>query len=263
MSYQTDNSAPPQISVITVVFSSAAHLEQCIQSVRAQNRVEYEHIVIDGGSTDGSVELIRRYADGLVSWVSEPDGGIGDAMNKGIARAQGEWLLFLHADDYLLSAESLAFCAQSLARSSADIVCFPIHLGLPGQFRERRPRGGDFWLNLKTGIWHQASFIRRSLFKRLGGYDATLCIAMDYEFFLRAWRAEAIFENINHPAPTFMRATGLSSKRDWDSLLQRFNEERTIHDRYASTPGLRLLYYMYWPAYLSYRWVRWRLSTDA
>jgi len=249
-----DITMPPQISVITAVFNSEPLLEHCLLSVSDQVGVRCEHIVIDGGSTDGSLGIIHRYSNRLSYWSSEPDRGIGDAMNKGIMRARGEWLLFLHADDYLLTENSLSDCYARLQQSDAEIMAFPIHFGLPGRSKILHPRGGDFRLNFKTGIWHQACFIRRSLFNRIGGYDVQLRIAMDYEFFLRAWRARACFETTDGPAATFMRSTGISSQRDWQSLKRRFSEERTIHLRHARAFGLKLLYFFYWPAYLAYRW---------
>ncbi|MES2883810.1 MAG: glycosyltransferase family 2 protein [Pseudomonadota bacterium] len=246
----------PLVSVITVVFNGATHLGNCLDSVRRQQGIAFEYIVIDGGSTDGSVELIRQQQHGLAYWVSEPDRGIGDAMNKGIARARGEWLLFLHADDYLVADDVLAGCHAVLQTLSADIVGFPLHFGSAAASRMLRPRGGGFWLNFKTGLLHQASFIRRTLLERIGPYDTDLRIAMDYEFFLRAQRRGACIVTRSSPVPSLMRDTGVSSRRDWPSLQQRLAEERAIHTLHANSRALQLLYTMYWTLYLPYRRLR-------
>lgn len=251
----------PLISVITVVLNGVTNLEQCIQSVRSQIGVRYEHIVIDGGSQDGSVEIIRRYADGLSAWVSEADHGISDAMNKGIDRAQGEWLLFLHADDYFLGKDSLQKSASRLVRSQADIVGFPILYGMPDCFRVRRPYHFKYWLNFKA-IPHQGCFTRRLLFDRLGVFDTDLNIDMDHDFMLRALRAGAVVETFDSPVISLMRSTGVSGNQDWESLWRRFLEEREIHFRHANHIGLKWFYCVYWPAYLVYRWVRWRFSPN-
>lgn len=171
----------PEISVVTVVYNRAKTLPECLDSVHAQQGVHHEHVVVDGGSTDGTLDHIRQRQHRLAWWCSEPDRGIADAMNKGLARARGRWLLFLHSDDHLMDSDSLARCAQILRSSDADMVGFPIQYGTPERFRILRPRGGGWWLNLKSGLLHQATFMRRDLFERLGGYDPDLRIAMDYD----------------------------------------------------------------------------------
>jgi glycosyltransferase involved in cell wall biosynthesis len=246
----------PHISVVTVVFNGAMHLEHCLQTVRNQAGISLEHIVIDGASRDASVEIIRRHADGLFYWISEPDRGISDAMNKGLAQARGDWILFLQSDDFLLSSDSLRLCYQVLADTHADVVCFPVEFGIPGKSRLLKPRGGGLWLNLKNGLPHQACFTRRSLFHEVGDFDLGLTVNMDYEFFLRAKRAGARFETRNSPVPSFMRDAGVSSQRDWKSLRRRFDDERRIHFRHADNVALRLFYRAYWPVYLAYRRLR-------
>lgn len=246
----------PSISVITVVRNGAAHLGQCLDSVAGQRGIAFEHIVIDGGSTDGSVDLIRQREQRLAFWVSEPDRGIGDAMNKGIARARAAWLLFLHADDYLISETALRDCCQVLSVSDAEIVGFPVHYGSPETHRRLNPRGGGWWLNLKTGLLHQGSFIRRRLFERIGAYDLQFRIAMDYDFFLRARRAGASIATSQACVPSLMRDTGLSGRTDPASLRDRFAEERRIHRLHANSWLARVGYAAYWLCYPSYRRLR-------
>ena len=91
----------PRISIITVVYNGASTLEQTILSVLKQTYSRIEYIIIDGGSKDGTVDIIKKYQDRIAYWVSEPDEGIYDAMNKGIRHASGDWIYFLGADDIL------------------------------------------------------------------------------------------------------------------------------------------------------------------
>lgn len=240
------------ITVVTVVRNGAAHLEQTIASVLAQFGARVEYVVIDGASTDGSVEIIRRHADGIASWISEPDRGIGDAMNKGLAHARGEWLLFLHADDYLASDGALA-AALSHATPDADFIACALDYLEDGGARRRPSTGFTPWLNLKTTFLHQATLIRRSAFERLGPYDTGLRIAMDYEFFLRAARAGASAVLLPDLVLSCMRGSGISARRDWPTLKARFAEERDIHRRHASGLGARMFYRLWWLLYPGYR----------
>ena len=90
---------PGRVSIITAVYNAAPTLEECLLSVRSQSYRDVEHIVIDGGSTDGSVEILQRHSSLLAYWVSEPDSGVFDAWNKGLSMATGEWIAFLGAED--------------------------------------------------------------------------------------------------------------------------------------------------------------------
>ncbi len=241
------------VSIITAVFNRAAQLRECLQSVQAQVNVTAEHLVVDGGSTDGSKDLLQQHAGQLAYWVSEPDKGIADAMNKGIPHAQGEWLLFLHSDDQFLCPDSLHDCMRVLRHSRADIVGFPIRYGTPPRTRILSPRGGGPWLHFKTGLLHQGTFIRRRLFEQVGLYDCRFQIAMDYEFFLRAKRRGASIITDTSCVPTLMSDAGVGSRADWPSLLKRFAEERAIHALHASSPSMRAAYAVYWRLYLPYR----------
>jgi GT2 family glycosyltransferase len=240
------------ISIVTVCLNPGSHLLECLDSVARQSWREYEHIVIDGGSTDGSAAALEQVG-GLAYWHSKPDGGIADAMNQGLARARGEWLLFLHADDYLTGPGALGEVAGVLAASGADVVAFPIHYGQPGKLRVITPRGPGPWLLFKTGFLHQATFIRRAVFERIGGYRTEYRIAMDYEFFLRAWRRGIPMQTSDATIPTVMRDTGVSARRDWPSLQRRLAEERAVQLGLAPAWPLRWTYRVYWALYPAYK----------
>jgi glycosyltransferase involved in cell wall biosynthesis len=100
------------ISVITVVYNGQDYLEETIQTVLKQTYQNKEYIIIDGGSLDDTVEIIKKYEDSIDYWISEPDNGIADAMNKGLKVAQGDYILFLHSDDYFLENNTLEKASQ-------------------------------------------------------------------------------------------------------------------------------------------------------
>src|SRR5258706_6083465 len=113
----------PRISIVTPSFNQAAYVDATIRSVLDQRYPNLEYIVVDGGSTDGSVDIIRRYEDRLTYWVSEPDRGQADAINKGLARATGEIRAYLNSDDLYLPGALLRVAAEYRAHPDADIIC--------------------------------------------------------------------------------------------------------------------------------------------
>ncbi|GLQ88530.1 glycosyltransferase family 2 protein [Dyella flagellata] len=245
----------PDISVITVVYNGAHSIEKCLQSVADQEKVAYEHIVIDGGSTDGTVDILKRHADKLAYWCSEKDAGIADAMNKGILHAKGNWIIFIHADDGLVSPDVLA---KALAKMplKVDIVAFPVLFGSLGNLRLHPPRPAGFWTRFKLGMCHQGMFVRRALFQRIGVFDTGFGICMDYEHVLRAVSAGASVRVFAEPAVAWMDDAGISSRRDWPSLRTRFLEEKRAQHLHVTSLPMRCLYFFYWSAYLPYRKIR-------
>jgi glycosyltransferase involved in cell wall biosynthesis len=185
---------PPHISVITVCLNGAEFIEPAIQSVLSQTYPLVEYIIIDGGSTDGTREIVQSYESRLAYWHSRPDRGIAHAFNLGLAQAQGDWLLYVNADDLLLEPTVIERMAAHLAgHPDADVV-FGQMVSLT---REKDPKpvplckiGGHPWrwqeFRKTNMIPHQAAFTHRRFFDRVGGFDETFRIAMDYEHFLRA-----------------------------------------------------------------------------
>lgn len=167
-------------SIITVNYNNVADLERTICSVRNQSCKDYEYIVIDGGSTDDSVELIRRYEPDINYWVSERDRGIYDAMNKGIAMAKGDYCLFLNAGDTFFNDNVLENASGLLDN---DIVCGNAMLTTGRNQMWTAPDVVDeqFWRQ-RNSICHQSVFIRTSLLKN-NPYDTSLKIVSDYKFF--------------------------------------------------------------------------------
>jgi glycosyltransferase involved in cell wall biosynthesis len=140
-----------KLSIITITFNSEEYLDHTIRSVAAQTYPNFEYIVVDGASTDGTLDIIKRHEQHIDRWVSEPDGGIADAMNKGVAIATGDFVYFLHSDDYLGSDEALSEACRHLTEVD-DVFLFNIYLEKDGNKSLHRPRGFNAWLQFKTGV---------------------------------------------------------------------------------------------------------------
>ena len=179
----------PTISVVTVVFNGRRFLAQTLASVAVQDYHPIEHWVIDGGSTDGTLQIIQDQASRLAGWISEPDDGIADAFNKGLARAQGDYIMFLNADDALTGPavlRQLIDCAR--ANSWPDVIYGDCDLHDPATdaflYRATINYDRERFLNRET-LPHPGMLMHRRYFERFGQFDNSYEIAMDYELFLR------------------------------------------------------------------------------
>jgi glycosyltransferase involved in cell wall biosynthesis len=177
-----------RISVVTVCYNSVSTIEQTLVSVARQTHPDVEHIVIDGGSTDGTLDVLERHRAGLAVVVSEPDRGLYDAMNKGWSRATGEVVGFLNADDSYASTDVLAAIATAFEESGTDAVYGDLELVDRAGNVVRVWRSGPF-RRLKYHLgWmtpHPATYVRKTLFERYGGFTLGLSISADYELMLR------------------------------------------------------------------------------
>ncbi|HVZ71720.1 MAG TPA: glycosyltransferase family 2 protein [Polyangia bacterium] len=181
----------PRISVVTPSFNQAAYLEATLRSVLDQRYPNLEYIVIDGGSTDGSVDIIRRYADRLSFWVSERDAGQSDAIAKGLRRATGDIVAWLNSDD-LYEPGALDLVARTF-RDAPDVdFVYGSHrvIDAAGTFlRTYTPPTLLHKYYFAFGQWipQESSFWRRSLYERAGGLEIGRAFAMDFSLFTRMW----------------------------------------------------------------------------
>lgn len=173
-----------KISIITVVYNDKVGLEKTILSVISQSYHYIEYVVVDGGSTDGTLEVIKKYSDKITKWISEPDRGIYDAMNKGINLSSGQWLNFMNAGDTFYTNMTVEQVVPLLKET-------PIVYGKVLRISERssfvvkgittkNPHIYDF---LNSSFQHQACFINRILFDKYGGYSTYYRLASDSKFF--------------------------------------------------------------------------------
>ncbi|XWW48097.1 glycosyltransferase [Fibrella sp. USSR17] len=165
--------SPPLISIITVTFQACETLENTIKSVASQEAY-YEYIIIDGGSTDGTLDIINKYQDIISYWITEPDSGIYDAMNKGISKARGKWLYFLGADD-LLAQDSLAKISSHLV-PSLSVVFGDIVYDTGHKFKSSI----GIRTLLENTLHHQSAFYNMNVFKHFS-YNSIYKINADYE----------------------------------------------------------------------------------
>lgn len=193
--------AEPLISVIVAVFNGVETLKRCIDSVSKQTYENSELIVIDGGSTDGTKDLIERNSQHIAYWESERDRGIYHAWNKALLHVKGEWICFLGADDYLCDCDALGRIASRLSviGTSVRVVYGQVNLvndngGVLGTFGKRWSELRSSFLAGEALNIHQATFHHRSLFERHGRFDESFRIAGDYELLLRELRTnEALY----------------------------------------------------------------------
>ena len=178
--------SPPMFSVITVCRNSAATIADAIESLRRQTCADFEWVVIDGGSSDSTVDVARAAGFENMKVVSEPDGGIFSAMNKGLAMAAGQWIFFLNSDDQLHDPDVLGAVRDEIGRDGACDVVYGDAVYTDG--RAQRLQQFD-WVtpsNLVFGaLCHQVVFARRELFGRFGGFCETYRYNADFEWLLR------------------------------------------------------------------------------
>ena len=216
----------PLITIITVVLNGGRSVEQAIQSVINQDYPHLEYIVIDGGSTDETLDIIRKYEDRINCWASEPDNGIYDAMNKGIALAKGELIGLLNADDYY-EPHALQAVAKAYAASRTTGIFYGNSFILQDDMGLRYESYGHtrFWRGM--GFPHQAMFVHRAVHDVIGTYDTRYRLAADYDFLLRALEDGIPLCYVNELLVSY-RNTGLSGNNLYASL----NELRKINREY-------------------------------
>lgn len=195
-----DINQKPLITVLTVVFNGAETLERTILSVINQSYDNVEFIIIDGGSTDKTLDIIHKYEHAVDYWISEPDQGIYDAFNKAVSCASGDWVCFLGADDFLWENEALARLVPSLFAASPTIKLAYSRVAVVNASQELIYIAGEPWelakpkLKVSMSVPHQGLLYRPSWFSQYGLFDTVYKIAGDYENLLRGLPNEnAIF----------------------------------------------------------------------
>ena len=174
----------PLISIITVVLNNEKYFQECLDSLHCQNYQNYEHIVIDGGSTDGTIKIIRKNEDRIDYWISEQDKGIYDGFNKGMSLAKGEYIGFLNSDDIFYSNKTLNYVVDEFKKNTnIDFLYGPVkkHWALLHGYKPWKIYfTWGFYTSHSTGF-----FIKNSSSKVLGGYNLKYKYSSDYDYFFR------------------------------------------------------------------------------
>jgi GT2 family glycosyltransferase len=230
--------APPSISIVTPSFNQAAYLEETIQSVLSQGYPRLEYIIIDGGSTDGSVDVIRKYGDRLAYWVSESDAGQSAAINKGFRRATGDIVAWINSDDTYLPG-TLRHAAQELsAHPESDLVYGHCHyIDGQGSLLQRVDAWDFSPRRILTGIptiIQPASFMRRRALERVGLLDESLHFLMDHDLYVRLLLGGCTFTKVDAVWACFRWHASSKTHNQWVG----FNLElQKIVERTFAQPG--------------------------
>lgn len=213
----------PLISIVVVCRNPGLRLHDALASVWAQRAADCELVVVDGGSTDGTVDWLDGQRARLTACLSEPDAGVYDAMNKGVLLARGQWVLFLGADDQLAQDDVLARAAATLAATKAGVL---IGEAVYDDGRVYRFAGVTDAVR-RNFVHHQAAFYRRTLFADHQGFDQDLHVMGDYDFNLRLVQRGVVFAALASRVAVCGRG-GLSDSGAWLG----YREEITVRHRY-------------------------------
>ena len=255
LSVSTQNN--PRITVIVAVYNADATLQQCLESITQQIYKNVELIVIDGGSTDGTVAILNRN-DALIDyWISEPDRGVYHAWNKALKKASGDWICFLGADDYFWNAEVLTTMVDQFSHLPPNVqlvygkICLMTVDGTPIHSIGQAWNDVGGRLKKEMCIPHCGAMHRRNFFVEHGSFDETYRIAGDYELLLRGFiknNAQAYF--ISTLIAVGMRVGGMSSKTENNlTVLREVRRAQKTHHK--SLPS------SVWVATMMRAYIRW------
>ena len=243
------------ISIITITYKAERWLERTMKSVLAQTCKEYEYVIVDGGSKDGTVDIIKRLEsefEGRLSWKSEPDKGLYDAMNKGLMRAKGDFVWFINAGDEIYSPDTLAHVVEG-AKDDIDIVygkaCIVNTEGVKVSEHHKVTPPNLQRKHFLNGlvVSHQAILVRRSI---AGLYDTNYCISADYDWCVRAVTSSRKSTYLDEYVCKFL-TEGVSQKQRKRSWRERFHIMRK-HFGLCATLWAHMLIVLKYPFSIKY-----------
>jgi glycosyltransferase involved in cell wall biosynthesis len=209
---------PPKITIVTINFNMGSELVGTIESVLGQDYANIEYVVIDGGSTDDSAEIIKRYPR-IDYWISEPDKGRYYAMNKGVQAATGDWIIFINSGDRFHDPSVVSDVFQAQNHSDTDLVYGHVLRRYPSEGVQRVIPAQDLsTLPLRMPCSHQSLFVRRSLLLE-HPFSSDLSIAADHDFMLRAKLAGSHFKKVERTISIFSTG-GVSDRQRLEALRQ-------------------------------------------
>jgi len=209
-----------KFSIITICYNEESGIRRTCDSIVGQTLSDCQWIVIDGGSSDKTLEILSEYESSIDVLVSESDAGIYDAMNKGIERASGEYLIFMNGGDAFASDQALAWVAASPQK---DLIYGDIFFDKVGGELATYPDIMSAGYLLKKMVPHQGTFYRRSLFEKFGKYDTSYRIAADYDLYVRLLEVGKVDSfHLNKPLAVF-DLNGISNNSDYRSVRKQEN----------------------------------------
>jgi len=221
-----------KVSVITAVFNRVASISCAIDSVKNQDYPLVEHVIVDGGSTDGTLDVIKQYSSLNIRVISEPDNGIYDALNKGFYLSSGEIIAIVHSDDYLVSPSVLSTVASAFEDISVDGVYGDLeYVSNDDSCRiVRYWRAGEYHPELLRYGWmppHPTLFLRRKVIEKFGGYNTDFRISADYDAMLRYLRIGKI-KLVYIPQVLVRMRVGGASNRSLASIYRKSVEDYRV-----------------------------------
>lgn len=229
----------PIISIVTICYNSASSIEETILSVLSQDYPNLDYVIIDGGSTDGTMDIVNKYRNRLGYVCSEPDKGISDAFNKGVRNSKGDVIGIINSDDILLpgALNSIASAYDGKTDAYRGNV---IIVNKDSGFRGREIPSMKFPLApFITHVAHQGTFISRAAYDRWGLYDINFRYMMDYDLMTRIYKGGALFKYVNYDIAEF-RLGGVSVS---DIKKKRYDIEHVVLNNGGSKPLARYFYY--------------------
>lgn len=217
-----------KISIITSVYNNQQTIQDAIESVLSQTYSNIEYIIVDGGSTDGTVEIIRSYGERITKFVTEPDKGIYDGLNKGIKMATGDVVAFLHSDDIYASNDILVKIRESFWSDDIDGVYGDLVYTPKNDTSKvlRYWKSQPFEMKMLKFGWmpaHPTLFLKHSVYKQFGEFDLTFRIAADYDFMLRVLKSGI---NVNYcPEVLYKMRIGGESNKSIRNIIQKSRED--------------------------------------
>ena len=217
----------PLISIITVVYNGAKYIEETLESLANQSYKNLEHIIIDGGSKDGTLDIINKYISGVAILISEKDDGIYDAMNKGISLANGDLVGILNSDDCFYDNYVMEKIVTHYNENpKADIIYGNIEINRAGSFGKNKIVRGDhtiFLKKLRMTIPHPAVFIKKNIYQKYGLYDTDFRIGADFNYVMFLLQKNVEFTHLDTTLVTF-RDGGISDTKSFAGIITLMHE---------------------------------------